>query len=125
MTEEELIQKYQGTDLERPEGLCDDGNDCWFSLIERVERHEGLSDTDELIDTGGCKTFYTPKEWKERGEDYGTESLLVVVHDGGLLSYYLNIDYGDYDRYNLNEEFGGDKTYIEAATCWYSSFYYI
>jgi len=31
------------------------------------------------IDTGGCRLFYSPQEWKERGEEYGLKSLLIVV----------------------------------------------
>lgn len=76
--------------------------------------------------TGGCTTFYTPEEWKARGEDYGTESLFVVVHDGGDVAAVCNYDYGDYA---LIEE--GSKAlakagaFVENCTGWYSAVYAI
>jgi hypothetical protein len=73
---------------------------------------------------GGCKAFYTPKEWKARGEDYGTESKLVIVHDGGDLAPYFN---SDYMRYEMGEEMQkallAKGYYFEQCTCWYSAVY--
>jgi hypothetical protein len=46
-------------------------------------------------------TFYSPQEWRERGEEelpMGT--LLVVTHDGGDLAPYLNASYAQPDLYN-------------------------
>jgi len=73
---------------------------------------------------GGCKAFYSPKQWKERGEEYGTNSVLVLVHDGGDLSPFCNYDYGcpglvEGLRLVLEKE----GLYIECCTGWYSAVY--
>ena len=73
---------------------------------------------------GGCRAFYTPEEWKERGEDYGTESVLVVCHDGGDLAPYLNMDYCAYKKWEeMFKEFEGTEFYVEQCTSWYSAVY--
>lgn len=81
-----------------------------------------------LTYTGGCKAFYTPHQWRERGEEYGTESLLIVCHDGGDLAAMLNWDYfhgkEDYERFEeLQRRLGLEGMYIEGCTCWYSAVY--
>lgn len=42
---------------------------------------------------GGCKVFYSPEEWQERGERYGDGSVLVVTYDGGDHKTFFNYDY--------------------------------
>jgi hypothetical protein len=78
--------------------------------------------------TGGCRAFYTPQEWQERGEEYATDSELVIVHDGGDLSYLLNwdkfLDQSDYQRFEeLQHRLKRMGLYIEGCTCWYSAVY--
>ena len=73
---------------------------------------------------GGGKAFYTPEEWKDRGEDYGHGSVLIVVHDGGDQAPYFNMDYEQYakhDRMTTHLEQIG--LYAEQCTCWYSAVY--
>ena len=73
---------------------------------------------------GGCRAYYTPKEWRERGELYGRESALILCHDGGDLAPFLNLDYGNYkgfdDFYQMMRELG---YYTEACTSWYTAVY--
>jgi len=73
---------------------------------------------------GGGGRFYAPTQWAERGETYGTSSLLVVTHDGGDHAPAFNLDYG---RYELNERLQAvlreHGMYVEACTCWYSAVY--
>ena len=76
-------------------------------------------------DGGGCKAFYSAKEWKERGESYGTNALLVLVHDGGDLAPLCN---WDYECYKQMDEFGKylrekHEVYVEGCTSWYSAVY--
>ena len=72
----------------------------------------------------GDTTFYSTQQWKDREEDYGTESELIIVHDGGDMARYFNYDYEDYtdiERMNkLLEKYG---VYFESCTCWYSAIY--
>lgn len=79
----------------------------------------------EAPDGGGCKAFYSTKEWKDRGEDYGTESLLILCHDGGDLYYLCNYEAGCYKTIDdfqafLQREHG---VYVEQCTPWYSAVY--
>lgn len=74
--------------------------------------------------TGGCRTFYSPAEWAERGEEYGCDALLVVVHDGGDVARVVNLDYGDYRRHDrLVGKLAEAGFYMEACTCWYAAVY--
>jgi hypothetical protein len=74
--------------------------------------------------TGGCRTFYSPEEWTERGESYGRESCLIVVHDGGDYASAFNYAYGDS---TLMEAMRGALDaagyYAEACTSWYTAIY--
>lgn len=79
----------------------------------------------EAPDGGGCKAFYSIKEWKERGESYGTKSLLILCHDGGDLGPVCN---HDYECYKAMEDFAGFLrnhygVYVEQCTSWYSAVY--
>lgn len=75
-------------------------------------------------DGGGCRTFWTPKEWKDRGEQYGTEAVLIVVHDGGDMAPFFNYDYQCYSAIDaLNEKLRGVGYYAEQCTSWYTAIY--
>ena len=75
-------------------------------------------------DTGGCKMFYTPKEWKERGEKYGTNALVVIVHDGGDQAPYFSWDYECYKMMErMTEALAKIGCFAEQCTGWYSAIY--
>jgi hypothetical protein len=107
------------TDLQQPDNLSDKGKQAHKAIVAFLRKHK-------LTYTGGCKAFYSPKEWREREEDYGCDSVLVVVHDGG--------DHGDafsYDRENykiiekMNEVLKPLGLYSEQCTIWYSAIYLV
>jgi|TARA_R110002110_G_scaffold289290_1_gene503550 hypothetical protein len=66
----------------------------------------------------------TPEEWRDSGEDYGRESSMIVVHDGGDHAGYFNLSYCQYDQidkmHNALKRLG---FYAEQCTCWYSAIY--
>jgi len=72
-----------------------------------------------------CRVFYSPQEWAERGELYGTGSLLVVVYDGASIG-----DAIEYDRCNyglikkLADELSEYGMFITPCTCWYAAIHY-
>jgi hypothetical protein len=68
-----------------PDGLSEKGKAAYHTIMAVLKKHEAT-------DTGGCKSFYSPAEWRERGERYGTESELIVVYDGGDLRRFFNMD---------------------------------
>lgn len=72
---------------------------------------------------GGCRAFYTPKQWKERGESYGLNSRLIVCHDGGALAPLFNPrDRGDVQASNaMHDSLRAMGYYVESCTCWYSA----
>lgn len=75
-------------------------------------------------DDGGCKSFYAPDEWKAKGERFGTQSVLVLSHDGGDLAPYCNYDYMQYDKIDkLSDVLGKAGYYVENCTSWYSAVY--
>jgi len=106
-------------DLECPEGLDELGRKAYAAIVAELGR---LGRTH----TGGCRVFYSPAEWKARGERYGTDSVLVVVHDGGDHAAVFNFDYGCYeimeDMRKVLEKVG---CFVEQCTCWHSAVYKI
>ena len=76
--------------------------------------------------TGGCYTFYTTEEWRERKEEYGIDSELIIVHDGGEFSTLCNYGYCEYTLMEaFTKELKKKGYYIEQCTCWYSAVYKI
>jgi hypothetical protein len=73
---------------------------------------------------GGCRTFYSPEEWRERGESYGRDSVLIVVHDGGDYAHAFNFDYGNWElRDQINAALAEAGYYAESCTSWYTAIY--
>jgi len=88
-----------------------------------------------LTQTGGCLTFYSPKEWRARGESYGRDSHLIVVYDGSQVARAFSLDkcyetarpgvdcYRHYEGLHKKlEEIG---LFSEECTKWYSAVYTI
>lgn len=105
--------------------------DTGFSSKHLVGETKKIADIVNLVIgesacSGGCKAYYSPEEWEDRGEEYGKKSKLVVVHDGGDLAYYCNSDYGNFDQMGkLEKTLANYGYYIESCTCWYSAIYKI
>jgi len=103
-----------------PEGLSEHGQRAWRVIVDAL-KERGLEDT------GGCKVFYSPREWRERGEEYGTDSELIVVYDGADAKYLFSLD-ADMDMSYRNTEYMNNKLheaglYAGECTCWYSAIY--
>ena len=107
------------SDFDIPKGLSRKGRKAAALLKKLAKKHFG-----EKTSGGGCRAFYTPQEWKDRGERYGTDSLLVVVHDGGDMAPMLNMDYCCYDLHDevwkALQEIG---VYAECCTGWDTAIY--
>ena len=101
-----------------PDNLSDAGKTA-YEIIMKVMG-------EELIDTGGCTTFYSSKQWIERGEDYGTKSELIICHDGGSVGDYFSYDNYNYELINkMSEALEAVGLYTEQCTSWYSALYKI
>ena len=102
-------------DLEIPTGLSQKGRQAARVIVAFLKEKE-------LTETGGCRVFYTPREWKARGEKYGTTSELVVVYDGAEAAYALAMDYEMYKAIDeLQARLDAIGVFFEEATCWYGS----
>ncbi len=104
-------------DFAKPADLDENGEKA-FRIVEAWRKKRGFNYT------GGCKTYYSPKEWTEREEEYGCSSYLIIVHDGGDLSEWegdgispLEMDPA------LNEALRAAGMFLECCTCWYHAIY--
>lgn len=123
-------------DLDMPAGLDEKGQQAYRIIVEYLKAHE-------LTDTGGCKAFYAPADWRVRGEQYGHKSVLVVVYDGGDLRPVFSMDaaydfdcmtvaehggrpanYKPYSLYeSLQDKLGEVGLHFEECTSWYCAVY--
>lgn len=104
-------------DIAKPQGLSEPGVTAWDAITSLLEAEDATY-------TGGCKAFYSPQEWEARGEEYGTKSVLVVVHDGGEVGRYFNYDKEDYKAIErMNAKLKSVGLWFESCTCWYSAIY--
>ena len=93
------------------------------TILETIADMNGYNDK-YPISGGGCKAFYTPDEWLDRGEDYGIRSKLIVCHDGGDLLPYFSYDGTGYGRNErMVEALEKLGYYAEQCTCWYTTIY--
>jgi hypothetical protein len=106
-------------DLACPEGLNELGRKAHSAIVAELERQEATH-------TGGCKAFYSPTEWRARGEDYGLKSVLIVVHDGGAHAAAFNWNYECYEVVeDMRKALEVVGCFVEQCTSWYSAVYKI
>ena len=103
-----------------PKGLTRKGRQAATAILKRLRE----ASLDGKVETGGCRLFYSPKEWKDRGEEYGTEGILVVVYDGGDAYHHFSynteaVSYLD----KMAEALKKVGVHAEACTGWYSAVY--
>lgn len=104
-------------DLAIPAGLTRHGRRAATIILNLLKKQDSTY-------TGGCKAFYSPKQWRARGEDYGTEAELIVVHDGGDLAPYFNYDYECYQMVEqMNAALLEAGLFAESCTSWYTAIY--
>lgn len=101
-----------------PSGLSAKGQRAWRIIMDKLVKHD-------MLYTGGSKAFHNPREWQ--GE-YGRNSHLVVVYEGGDLGAFFDYNTAaDYGSYNLvdemNEAFQGSGVFTECCTSCYSAVY--
>lgn len=102
------------SDWDIPEGLSPLGQKAAEAIRKFMEDNEEDSN-------GGCTAFYSPQEWKERGERYGTESELLIVYDGGPMSRLCNTYCTDTEAFDKALSDAG--VWRENCTHWYGAIY--
>lgn len=76
--------------------------------------------------TGGCRTYYSPEEWRGRNEQYGTDSVLIVCHDGGDFASMFNHAYENFDLMEQGRQaLAAIGYFAEQCTSWYTAVYAI
>lgn len=104
-------------DLAMPAGLSPIGVEAWHVITAYLKANG-------LTWTGGCRAFYSPAEWRGRGEQYGCDSELIVVYDGGQVREPFDPNGGscahEDEMARALREIGA---YPERCACWYSAIY--
>jgi hypothetical protein len=77
----------------------------------------------KLTNTGGCRAFYTPEEWKTMGETHGGGAVLIVVHDGGDLAPVFNRNYESPLFGKMNTHLEKHGFYSVGLTSWATAIY--
>ena len=80
------------------------------------------------LTAAGGRVFYTPAEWRQRGEDYCRDAELVIVYDGADISAAISMDRAmDYRSYaaldQLAERLAARGLHLEEGTVWYAGLY--
>lgn len=102
---------------EKPEGLSWRGADAYSAIVDLLSKEDSLF-------SGGQRVFYTPEQWRARGERYGLKAVLIVVHDGGAHAPFFNYNYECYSCIEkMTAALAPAKVYVEQCTCWYSAVY--
>lgn len=120
-----MMDEYTKKDLEIPEGCEKPANIVLDVIKEFYDGMDGFS-FEKDFSTGGCKAFYHPEEWRDRGEDYGisTTAVLVLVHDGGGLAEFCDWNRQNYSwMEKLQDALDAQGYIMEQCTCWYSAVY--
>jgi len=103
--------------IEMPKNISNKAKQAINAIIQTVNHYDNFC-------SGGGKSFYSPQEWKEREEKYGTESILIVTYDGGDLAPYFNLDYECYSQFeSMTKSLDKVGLIAEPCTCWYSAIY--
>lgn len=101
-----------------PEGLSTKGQKAYKVIMDTMTLANGT------VDTGGCITFYSPQQWKAKGELNCLDAELIVVYDGGAVARFFSYGYACYDLINdMDEQLSNAGFYSEQGTNWYSGIY--
>lgn len=111
------------SDWDIPANLSEEGQRAAEIIRAFCHKHK-------MTDTGGQKVFHDPKEWNN--SEYGQDSHLVVLHEGGDHAQLVSMDYAYergphgmcYEQYEeLSRQLAAAGIYMEACYKWHSAVY--
>lgn len=105
--------------VQMPNDLDAHGQEAYHAIMKVLLKNQATY-------TGGCKAFRSPAEWKARGEEYGCNSKLIVVYDGGDHGAYFSLDRscpGYLEIEEMNTALQAIGMYSEECTGWYAAVY--
>lgn len=106
-------------DFAIPDDLIPEARRIAEAIAETIRKHAGPD-----ASGGGCRLFFSPVEWAARGEEYGKESLLVCVHDGGDAAPFFNYDYCQYRQIErMDAALRRFDAWAGPCTSWYTAIY--
>lgn len=109
-----MIAKHYGL----PEGLSGRAREAADIVMRIAHAYE------PRCEDSGYRDFYTREEWVARGEAYGRNACLIVIHDGGTLAPLFNYAYESYGLMDhMDKDLKQAGFYFESCTCWYSAIY--
>jgi hypothetical protein len=85
--------------------------ECWKVVKRFITKHK--------LNTNGCKTFYTPLEWKYRKEECCQDAVLNLVYDG---SEVKEIVFGRLQQ-KFKDYLAEHGYYLEEGLHWYCGIY--
>ena len=101
-------------DLLPPEGLSERGRQAYDIILSFLMEHD-------LTFTGGCPAFVHPDKWDG---DYGKNSILIVLHDGGDVGRAFSLDKYEYDLVEaMDKKLEKIGLYSEQCTLYQSAIY--
>ena len=101
---------------DKPKGLSDSANKACDVIRALALKRKW--------DAGGCNAFRSPQEHRDMGEEYGRNSELIIVFDGGDLAPRFNLSYEQYEEYDeMVQALKEVGVWSEGCTCWYSAIY--
>jgi hypothetical protein len=105
--------------MQIPTGLTRTGRLAARAIVRQLSR-DGV--TQATAERG--QGFYTPQEWADRGEEYGRNSVLIVVHDGPTIAPWFNLDYMQMREWEAMLAALQDVgCWAEQCTSWYTAIY--
>ncbi len=72
--------------INTPDDLNEDGTKA-LEVIKKFLTERGVDD-----EGNDSKVFWSPSEWKAKGEEYGTRSVLVIMYDGSYVRNVFSMD---------------------------------
>jgi hypothetical protein len=103
--------------LAQPIYLSEHGNLAYRAILMLLRKRKATY-------TGGCKAFFSPEEWIDKGEEFGRNAELIVCHDGGELAPFFNSSYGHHKSIEeMQKAVRSVGCYIEPIASWCSAIY--